>query len=80
MKSGVFSLHNLLFVYNYTIMTEQQKAVLYGQLLNEHTRLGNKISEIKGQDIEMNQKQQGEIKMLQNQQVDIMNKIRKMLS
>jgi len=54
--------------------------VLYGQLLNEHTRLGNKISEIKGQDIEMNQKQQGEIKMLQNQQVDIMNKIRKMLS
>jgi hypothetical protein len=61
-------------------MTEQQKAVLYGQLLNEHTRLGNKISEIKGQDIEMNQKQQADIKMLQNQQVDIMNKIRKMLS
>jgi len=48
--------------------------------LNEHTRLGNKISEIKGQDIEMNQKQQADIKMLQNQQVDIMNKIRKMLS
>jgi hypothetical protein len=61
-------------------MTEQQKAVLYGQLLNEHTRLGNRISEIKGQDIELNQKQHADIKMLQNQQIDIMNKIRKMLS
>ena len=40
---------------------------LYGQLLNEHTRIGNKISEIKGQNIEPNQKQKEEIrKVLQS--------------
>lgn len=61
-------------------MTEQQKAVLYGQLLNEHTRIGNKISEIKGQDIELNDRQKNEIKLLENQQIGIMVKIRKLLS
>jgi hypothetical protein len=61
-------------------MTEQQKAVLYGQLLNEHTRIGNKISEIKGQNIEPNEKQRAEIKLLQNQQIGIMTKIRQLLS
>jgi len=61
-------------------MTEQQKAVLYGQLLNEHTRIGNKISEIKGQNIELNDRQKNEIKFLENQQIGIMGKIRKLLS
>lgn len=61
-------------------MTEQQKAVLYGQLLNEHTRIGNKISEIKGQDIELNDRQKNEIKLLESQQIGIMVKIRKLLS
>ena len=47
--------------------TEQMRANLYGQLLNEHTRIGNKISEIKGQNIEPNQKQKEEIrKVLQS--------------
>lgn len=61
-------------------MTEQQKAVLYGQLLNEHTRIGNQISEIKGQNIELNDKQRANIKLLENQQIGIMVKIRKLLS
>ena len=57
-------------------MTEQQKANLYGQLLNEHTRLHNRINEIKGQNLEPNQKQLQEIKKLESQQMDIMRKIR----
>lgn len=61
-------------------MTEQEKAVMYGQLLNEHTRVGNQISEIKGQNIELNEKQKAEIKGLENRQIDIMFKIRKLLS
>ena len=61
-------------------MTEQQKAVMYGQLLNEHTRLHNRINEIKGQNLELNQKQSIEVKKLENQQIDIMNKIRILLS
>ena len=62
------------------MMTEQEKAVMYGQLLNEHTRVGNQISEIKGQNIELNEKQKAEIKGLENRQIDIMFKIRKLLS
>jgi hypothetical protein len=59
-------------------MTEEMKANLYGQLLNEHTRIGNKISEIKGQNIEPNQKQKEEIRKLELQQIKIMNDIRKL--
>jgi hypothetical protein len=61
-------------------MREQEKAKLYGQLLNEHTRIGNQISEIKGQSIELNEKQSAQVKQLQGKQIDIMNKIRKLLS
>jgi hypothetical protein len=59
-------------------MTEEMKARLYGQLLNEHTRIGNKISEIKGQNIEPNQKQKEEVRKLELQQIKIMNDIRKL--
>lgn len=61
-------------------MTEEQKAQMYGQLLNEHTRLHNRINEIKGQNLELNVKQQQEVKKLEYQQVQIMNKIRLLLS
>ena len=32
-------------------MNDQQKAEQYGRLLNEHTKLGNQVSEIKGENI-----------------------------
>jgi hypothetical protein len=40
-------------------MNETQKAEIYGQLLNDHTRLHNQIQEIKGQNLELNQEQIG---------------------
>ena len=57
-------------------MTTEQKAVRYGELLNLHTRIQNRISEIKGQDIELNQSQLNEIKKYENQLVQITNEIR----
>lgn len=60
-------------------MTNEQKATLYGQLLNEHTRLSNKISEIKGQNLEPNKQQAEEIKKLQSLQIRIMNDINRLL-
>ena len=38
-------------------MNNDQKAALYGRLLNEHTRLQNEIASIKGESIELNQQQ-----------------------
>ena len=61
-------------------MTEEQKAQIYGQLLNEHTRLHNTINEIKGQNIDLNKKQIQEIRSLEEQQVQIMRKINQLLS
>ena len=61
-------------------MNDQQKAEQYGRLLNEHTKLGNQVSEIKGENIEMNNSQTARIKVLQTRQLQIMNTIRAMLS
>jgi len=61
-------------------MTEEQKAQIYGQLLNEHTRLHNKINEIKGQNIDLNKTQIQEIRSLEQQQFQIMRKINQLLS
>lgn len=61
-------------------MTEHQKADAYGQLLNEHTRIGNKVNEIKGQNIELSKEQLKQIDVLQNRQVQIMAEIKKLFS
>jgi hypothetical protein len=47
-------------------MTNEQKAQMYGDLLNQHTRISNKISSIKGESIDLNQKQINEIRELEN--------------
>ena len=61
-------------------MKQEQKAQLYGQLLNEHTKLHNRINEIKGQNLDLNKKQIDDIRNLERQQLLIMNKIRSLFS
>jgi hypothetical protein len=61
-------------------MTNEQKAQQYGQLLNEHTKIGNKINEIKGQSIDLNRQQLDEIKRLESKQLLIMNFINRLMS
>lgn len=61
-------------------MTESQKAHAYGELLNEHTRIGNKVSEIKGQSIELSKEQERQIALLQQRQVEIMENIKRLFN
>jgi hypothetical protein len=61
-------------------MENSQKAQMYGQLLNEHTRVSNQISEIKSEHFEMNDEQMGRIKVLENKQVQIMLSIKRLMS
>lgn len=61
-------------------MTELQKSQIYGQLLNEHTRIGNKISEIKGQNIDLTPEHRKQISELENIQIQIMLRIKKLMS
>jgi len=57
-------------------MNQEQKAQDYGNLLNEHRRLSNQISDIKSENFELNQEQIQKVRTLENRQVEIMAKIR----
>jgi hypothetical protein len=61
-------------------MTNDEKAAYYGKLLNEHTRLQNQASEIKGQSIDLNPEQIRQIQELEARQLKIMNEINRLLS
>jgi hypothetical protein len=60
-------------------MTHQEKAVKYGELLNLHTRIQNKIAEVRGQDIELNGQQLSEIRKYEGQLIQITNEIQKIM-
>ena len=60
-------------------MTHQEKAVRYGELLNLHTRIQNKVAEVRGQDIELNQQQLSEISKYENQLIQITSEIQKIM-
>ena len=60
-------------------MNNDQKAALYGRLLNEHTRWQNEIASIKGESIELNQQQSNKIKEFEKRQIGIMNDINRLL-
>ena len=47
-------------------MNNSQKAEKYNQLMFEHTRIQNKISSIKGESINLDQRQLNEIRDLEN--------------
>jgi len=47
-------------------MNNSQKAEKYTQLMFEHTRIQNKISSIKGESINLDQRQLNEIRDLEN--------------
>jgi hypothetical protein len=61
-------------------MNDIHKANLYGQLLNEHTRLHNQINEIKGQNNELTKELLHQIQKMELQQRKIMNDINRLLS
>ncbi len=47
-------------------MNNEKKAERYNQLMYEYTRTQNKISSIKGESLELNQRQLNEIRELEN--------------
>ena len=62
-------------------MTTEQKAALYGQMLNEHTKIQNEISNLKsevGGDLKPEERQR--IRVLEQRQLKIMNDINRLLS
>jgi hypothetical protein len=60
-------------------MTEQQKAQIYGNLLNEHTKCFNEINRIKAESLELNQEQKNKIQKFEQRQSQIMLEINKLM-
>jgi len=56
-------------------MTNEQKAQMYNQLMFDYTRLQNQVSSIKGEAIDLNQKQLNEIREIENRMRMIMTKV-----
>ena len=53
----------------------QDKRVLHGQLMNEHRRLGNEISDIKANSYELNEDEKRKVAELQRRQLIIMKQL-----
>jgi hypothetical protein len=61
-------------------MTTDQKAQIYGNLLNEHTKCFNEINRIKGENLELNREQRLKIQQLEQRQQQIMAEVGKLLN
>jgi hypothetical protein len=59
-------------------MDNSQKAERYNQLMYEYTRLQNQVSSIKGESINLDQKQVNDIKNLENKMRFIMESASKL--
>jgi hypothetical protein len=61
-------------------MTEEQKAQVYGNLLNEHTKYFNEINRIKSESLDLNREQRQRIEELEKRQVKIMEQIKQLFN
>ena len=55
-------------------MTNEQKAIIYNQLMSQYTKIQNSISSIKGESISLNENQIKNIKNLEQQLRNIMER------
>jgi hypothetical protein len=61
-------------------MNDEQKAQVYGSLLNEHTKYFNEINRIKADNLDLNREQRLKIQELENKQLEVMEKVKKLFS
>jgi hypothetical protein len=61
-------------------MTEEQKAQIYGNLLNEHTKCFNEINLIKAENLELNREQILRVQQLEQKQIQLMNQMRSLFN
>jgi hypothetical protein len=57
----------------------EDKRIIHGQLMNEHRRLANEISDIKANSYELNEQEKKQVAELQRQQMLIMKKLENLL-
>lgn len=60
-------------------MTREEKSQVYSNLLLQHTRLDNKINEIKSEDFELSDEQMGRIRVIQTQQGYLVSQMQQLM-
>ena len=61
-------------------MTQEEKAQIYGSLLNEHTKCFNEINRIKADNMDLNDDQRRKIADLEGKQQQIMEQVKKLFN
>lgn len=61
-------------------MRQEDKSITYNRLLAQYDKISNKISEIKGQSLELNQTQLSEIRKLEIEQANIRIQVQRLIS
>lgn len=61
-------------------MTEEQKAKVYGDLLNQHTKYFNEINRIKAESLDLDRGQRLRVQDLENKQKQIMEQIKNLFN
>ena len=56
-------------------MTNEEKAIVYNQIMFEYTKVQNQISSIKGESINLNEQQLGQIRYLESKLRFLMDKV-----
>lgn len=61
-------------------MTQEEKAQVYGSLLNEHTKCFNEINRIKSESLELDKFQKQKIQQLEQRQLELMLKMKSLFN
>jgi hypothetical protein len=61
-------------------MNDTEKSQMYTILLSQHDKLGNQISEIKGESFDLNEEQEKKIHHLKSKQYEIMQRMQQLMS
>ena len=61
-------------------MTQEEKAQVYGSLLNEHTKCFNEINRIKAENLELDKFQKQKIQQLEQKQLELMLKMKSLFN
>jgi len=76
---GFFIVDKFVYLIILNNMTNEEKARLYSKLMSDFDNIRNRIADIKVTQVNLTEEQENQIKILQNQQQNLLLKINQLL-
>lgn len=76
---GFFIVYKFVYLIILNNMTNEEKARLYSKLMSDFDNIRNRIADIKVTQVNLTEEQENQIKILQNQQQNLLLKINQLL-